>query len=599
MKKFLLTMLCCVMAVCGYAQQVTLDFTNPVEDWNLPLGSSNKVTSGTFTNGTYTITFSSESEGIYAPSTKVDGVEVAAGYLLFGKANSVLTLPIFDFNVGTIEIVGRTGASTAVVQNIYVGDTEVSTATTGAAGTNVYAIASGYQAAGTSYALKVTSKHNTQIVTINIYEAGCDVPETPTETVDISNTPETAYTTTKAVELINAGEGLSTEVYVKGTVSSEPEFNEAYGDMNYYITDGTTEFYIYNGYNLGGNKFTSADDLQDGDEVIVYGKLTSYNNTPEMARGNKLYSLNGKTDSGETPVTPTDDITNTPETAYTPAQANAYCEAGYTTAVYVKGIITSIKSIDVSKYERAQYYIGETVDATETFYIYNGYYLEGKAFTSDDQIKVGDEVVVYGNLAVFGTTNEMAANNYIYSLNGKTKADDSGENPGGEVEVTGDGTLDNPYTVDDVIALYNSNTAPTEAVWVKGVILGNVNTQTGETTVPSSAEEAAATNLSIGDDDSNLAVQLPKGDIRTALNIVDNFDNIGKTVWVYGVIAKYCGVAGVKTVTDYSWDGVNTDIKSVNSDNDATMTIYNVAGQRLSAPQKGVNIINGKKVLVK
>lgn len=587
-------MLCCVMAVCGYAQKVTLDFTNATEEWGIPEGSGNKFTDETsFTKDGYTIKVAGANGCYYFPSNKA---------LLIGKQDAYVTLPAFNFNVGKIVAVGPDGASGKTTMNIFVGETAVSTEVTSSKGSQTYEIASAYQAAGNVYTYKVTNANNCQIQQILVYEVGDDsTPETPTE-ADISNTPETAYTTTKAVELINAGEGLSTMVYVKGTVASEPEFNEAYGDMNYYITDGTTQFYIYNGYGLGGNKFTSADDLQDGDEVIVYGQLTSYNNTPEMARGNKLYSLNGKTDSGETPetpVTPTDDITNTPETAYTPAQANAYCEAGYTTAVYVKGIITSIKSIDVSQYERAQYYIGETVDATETFYIYNGYYLEGKAFTSDDQIKVGDEVIVYGNLAVYKETNEMAANNYIYSLNGKTKADDSGEEPGGEVEVTGDGTLDNPYTVDDVIALYNSNTAPTEAVWVKGVILGNVNTQTGETTVPSSAEEAAATNLSIGDDDSNLSVQLPKGDIRTALNIVDNFDNIGKTVWVYGVIAKYCGVAGVKTVTDYSWDGVNTDIKSVNSDDNATMTIYNVAGQRLSAPQKGVNIINGKKVLVK
>lgn len=35
--------------------------------------------------------------------------------------------------------------------------------------------------------------------------------------VDISNTPETAYSVAKAIELVNAGEGLSTQVYVKGS----------------------------------------------------------------------------------------------------------------------------------------------------------------------------------------------------------------------------------------------------------------------------------------------------------------------------------------------------------------------------------------------
>ena len=120
------------------------------------------------------------------------------------------------------------------------------------------------------------------------------------------------------------------------------------------------------------------------------------------------------------------DPSNTVETAYTVAEAidliNNRNEYDMTKEVYVKGVITSIKSIDVSQYERAQYYIGETVDAEQTIQVYNGYFLEGKAFTANDQIQVGDQVVVYGKLALFGTTYEIDANNYIYSLNGVTNS---------------------------------------------------------------------------------------------------------------------------------------------------------------------------------
>ena len=91
-----------------------------------------------------------------------------------------------------------------------------------------------------------------------------------------------------------------------------------------------------------------------------------------------------------------------------------------TKEVYTKGVITSIKSIDVSKYERAQYYIGETQDAEQTIQVYNGYYLNGVAFTADDQIKPGDEVIVFGKLTKFKDTYEIDQNNYIYSLNGTT-----------------------------------------------------------------------------------------------------------------------------------------------------------------------------------
>lgn len=53
-----------------------------------------------------------------------------------------------------------------------------------------------------------------QVSKIAYYKVG-DTPEI----VDITNTAETAYTIAKAKELIDAGEGLSESVYVKGIVS--------------------------------------------------------------------------------------------------------------------------------------------------------------------------------------------------------------------------------------------------------------------------------------------------------------------------------------------------------------------------------------------
>lgn len=119
---------------------------------------------------------------------------------------------------------------------------------------------------------------------------------------------------------------------------------------------------------------------------------------------------------------PTVDISNTPETAYTVAQAIDLITAGegLETKVYIKGIITSIKSLDVSKYTNAQYYIGDTQTDANTLYVYNGKSLGNKDFTSDNEIKVGDNVIIYGQLTKYGTTNEINSGNYIYSLNGQT-----------------------------------------------------------------------------------------------------------------------------------------------------------------------------------
>lgn len=117
--------------------------------------------------------------------------------------------------------------------------------------------------------------------------------------VDISNTPDKAYTVAKAIELIDAGEGLTTSVYVKGYIVGTPSVSTSYGNANYTISDvkddETTTLSIYRGYYLNDEKFTSEDQIATGDEVVVYGCLTLYGTTYEMAQGNYLYSLNGET----------------------------------------------------------------------------------------------------------------------------------------------------------------------------------------------------------------------------------------------------------------------------------------------------------------
>jgi hypothetical protein len=60
-------------------------------------------------------------------------------------------------------------------------------------------------------------------------------------------------------------------------------------------------------------------------------------------------------------------------------------------------------------------------------------------------------------------------------------------------------------------------------------------------------------------------------------------------------------VAGVKNVTDYSLDGESTltGIECVEAVGAEIKVIYSLDGRVLNAPTKGINIVNGKKVLVK
>ena len=104
------------------------------------------------------------------------------------------------------------------------------------------------------------------------------------------------------------------------------------------------------------------------------------------------------------------------------AAAQQFIEAGQNLdqVVYVKGKISSIKEIDATNYGNATYYISDNGSTTNQFYVYRGYALGNVKFKSDNEIKVGDEVIVAGKLVNFNGTKEFTQGNYIYSLNGKT-----------------------------------------------------------------------------------------------------------------------------------------------------------------------------------
>jgi len=62
----------------------------------------------------------------------------------------------------------------------------------------------------------------------------------------------------------------------------------------------------------------------------------------------------------------------------------------------------------------------------------------------------------------------------------------------------------------------------------------------------------------------------------------------------------YARIDGGASAPGYFTYKASTGINSLIVDSDSSpLPIYNLSGQRLTAPQKGVNIIGGKKVVVK
>lgn len=122
-------------------------------------------------------------------------------------------------------------------------------------------------------------------------------------------------------------------------------------------------------------------------------------------------------------VAPPADITNTPETAYTVAKAFELIEAGegLNAKVYVKGKISAITEVETTKFFNATYNISDNGKTEgQQLIVFHGKYIGGANFESDDQIKIGDEVIVYGQLVNFKGKYEINSNNQIYSINGVT-----------------------------------------------------------------------------------------------------------------------------------------------------------------------------------
>ena len=311
-----------------------------------------------------------------------------------------------------------------------------------------------------------------EIKNFGIYEGTGEQP-TPIET-EGSGTKEDPYTVADALKIITSGAIPANEVYVKGVISQIDEVNKpdkngkTYGNAIYYISDnGTTatQLEVYRGKGLGGADLKEGD-ISVGDEVIVVGQLVYYNNkTPEFTAGSKLYMHNGEYDDS-TIGTPSG--SGTKDDPYNVAAVLKLFEdhAVPTSAVYVHGFISRIKSLDTSKFTRAQYYISDDGKTSNDFYVYNGNSFAGADFTSDDEIKVGDEVIVCGTLTTFNSTNEFAQGSFIYMHNGEYAPDVP------EAEPKGSGTLEDPYNAAAATKLAQSlaKDAKSDVVYVYGKV---------------------------------------------------------------------------------------------------------------------------------
>ena len=233
-----------------------------------------------------------------------------------------------------------------------------------------------------------------------------------------------------AVKYIEDGGSESELKYVKGKVVSIEKFDASYGSMIYYISDdgtSTNQFKVYNGY-AGPNrtKFSGADALKAGDEVVICGNLIVYSGTKEFQTGNYIVSLNGEGGT-TTPDTPTTGKGSESD-PYTVAEAIAAIKAGAPTSeVYVTGIVSDVYFYN-DQYKSLSYYISDD-GKSKDMQVYSGKGLNGADFTSKDDLKVGQKVTIKGIIKAFNKNGtdimEIDKNSTIVKI--------EGEGTGGEV----------------------------------------------------------------------------------------------------------------------------------------------------------------------
>ena len=124
---------------------------------------------------------------------------------------------------------------------------------------------------------------------------------------------------------------------------------------------------------------------------------------------------------------------------------------------------------------------------------------------------------------------------------------------GAGVTIGGESAGEVPEDAMDVATARRS--AGAKGVWVYGYIVGTFKSTNH---IQSEAPYTSATSLAISgkttvtSNDSCLSVELKKGELRDALNLVDTPENRGRKVFLKGdLVEAYYGLPGIKNVTEW------------------------------------------------
>ena len=215
--------------------------------------------------------------------------------------------------------------------------------------------------------------------------------------------------------------------FVKGKISKIVDKGEfgSYGNATFWISDDgvfnddtSKDFECYRVLWLGNKKWAEGNaQISVGDEVLICGQLTLYKGTAETNQNMAyIYEINGVQDDANgigSLISP-----------FNMAGVKAAIDNEFKGDVYVKGVVSSIANNGQfsSKYGNGTFWISDD-GKSDVFEAYRVLWLGNKKWADgDDEIAVGDQVILHGQVTKYGSTYETSSGNaYVYSVNGKTE----------------------------------------------------------------------------------------------------------------------------------------------------------------------------------
>ena len=247
----------------------------------------------------------------------------------------------------------------------------------------------------------------------------------PTE---IKGSLETPYKPNDLVADMKAGKVPTEDIYIRGLVSKISSIDVAqYHNATFWLTDDGEQpaddndaFQVFRAKDYGLADITDDGLFKLRDVVTVYGPVTVYNGKVFETQANKaqILAVNGLgTASGD----------GTSQSPYNigkaVAAASALPEGTSSEECYIKGVVSKIKSFSES-YGDLTYYLTDdgshVLEDSKYMQVYNGKSFNGEKFSSKEDLKIGDLVVIKGTLTNYkDNTPEVNKGSQLMELNGK------------------------------------------------------------------------------------------------------------------------------------------------------------------------------------